>query len=128
MLIRHLALLALTVALSADTLPAIPPRPEALKFPALNYEPPDPRQYRVALKAGPVAYVVPDRELPLVTVSILVRSGAYLDPVGQEGLAAFTGGLLVRGGTAPRRQRPWTNAWLFWRLKWLRPSVTTSAR
>lgn len=42
MLIRHLALLALTVALSADTLPAIPPRPEALKFPALNYEPPDP--------------------------------------------------------------------------------------
>ena len=64
MLIRHLALLALTVALSADTLPAIPPRPEALKFPALNYEPPDPRQYRVALKAGPVAYVVPDRELP----------------------------------------------------------------
>ena len=74
MLIRHLALLALTVALSADTLPAIPPRPEALKFPALNYEPPDPRQYRVALKAGPVAYVVPDRELPLVTVSILVRA------------------------------------------------------
>ena len=102
MLIRHLALLALTVALSADTLPAIPPRPEALKFPALNYEPPDPRQYRVALKAGPVAYVVPDRELPLVTVSILVRSGAYLDPVGQEGLAAFTGGLLVRGGTATK--------------------------
>ena len=102
MLIRHLALLALTVALSADTLPAIPPRPEALKFPALNYEPPDPRQYRVALKAGPVAYVVPDRELPLVTVSILVRSGAYLDPVGQEGLAAFTGGLLVRGGTTSK--------------------------
>ena len=102
MLIRHLALLALTVALSADTLPAIPPRPEALKFPGLNYEPPDPRQYRVTLKAGPVAYVVPDRELPLVTVSILVRSGAYLDPVGQEGLAAFTGGLLVRGGTATK--------------------------
>jgi zinc protease len=34
-----------------------------------------------------------------VTVSILVRSGAYLDPAGHEGLAAFTGALLVRGGT-----------------------------
>ena len=103
MLIRVLLpALTLAVALSAETLPAIPPRPEALKFPTLNYEPPDPREYRVALKAGPVAYVVPDRELPLVTVSILVRSGAYLDPVGQEGLAAFTGGLLVRGGTTSK--------------------------
>lgn len=101
MLIRVLAL-TLAVALSAETPPPIPARPEALKFPALNYEPPDPREHRVVLKSGPVAYVVPDRELPLVTVSILVRSGAYLDPVGQEGLAAFTGALLVRGGTASK--------------------------
>jgi ribosome-binding factor A len=73
-----------------------------LKFPVLNYEPPNPREHRVVLKSGPVAYVVPDRELPLVTVSILVRTGAYLDPAGQEGLAAFTGALLVRGGTTSK--------------------------
>ena len=104
MLMRILGTLALTLALvaSAQTPSPIPARPEALKFPALNYEPPDPREHRVVLKSGPVAYVVPDRELPLVTVSILVRSGAYLDPAGQEGLASFTGALLVRGGTASR--------------------------
>ena len=101
MLTRILAL-ALTLAVTADTPPPIPARPESLKFPPLRYEPPDPREHRVVLKADPVAYVVPDRELPLVTVSILVRSGAYLDPAGQEGLASFTGALLVRGGTASR--------------------------
>jgi predicted Zn-dependent peptidase len=103
MLIRVLLpALTLAVALSAETPPPIPARPEALKFPVLNYEPPNPREHRVVLKSGPVAYVVPDRELPLVTVSILVRTGAYLDPAGQEGLAAFTGALLVRGGTTSK--------------------------
>ncbi len=104
MLMRILGALALTLAFtaSAQTPAPIPAWPESLKFPVLNYEPPDPRQHRVVLKSGPVAYVVPDRELPLITVSILVRSGAYLEPACQEGLASFTGGLLVRGGTASR--------------------------
>lgn len=80
----------------------IPDRPEKLSFPPLTYEPPDPAQYRVPLKSGPVAYVVPDRTLPLVTVTLLVRCGNYLDPKGEEGLADFTGYLLARGGTARR--------------------------
>lgn len=95
-----LAVLALALpAFAAD----IPDRPEKLKFPALNYSPPDAKQFRVALKAGPVAYVVPDRELPLVNISILVRTGDYLDPVGKEGLAGLTGYLLARGGTASKK-------------------------
>jgi zinc protease len=80
----------------------IPDRPEKLRFPALAYEPPDPAQYRVPLKSGPVAYVVPDHELPLVTVQVLVRTGSYLDPVGREGLAATVGALLVRGGAGSK--------------------------
>ena len=44
-------------------------------------------QYRVQLKSGPVAYVVPDRELPLVNIAIYVRTGDYLEPAGKEGLA-----------------------------------------
>lgn len=95
-------LITLALALPAFAA-AIPDRPEKLKFPALNYSPPDARQFRVALKAGPVAYVVPDRELPLVNVSILVRTGDYLDPVGKEGLAGLTGYLLARGGTASKK-------------------------
>ena len=77
----------------------IPSRPEKLKFPALKYEPPKGSDYRVELKSGPVAFVVPNRELPLISISILVRTGKYNEPKGKEGLAAMTGYLLSKGGT-----------------------------
>lgn len=80
----------------------IPSRPEKLRFPPLKFEPPDPAEYRVQLEAGPVAYVVPDRQLPLVTVVVLVRTGKYLEPEGKEGLAELTGWLLARGGAGLR--------------------------
>jgi zinc protease len=76
----------------------IPDRPEKLSFPPLKYEPPNPADYRVALKSGPIAYVVPDRELPLVNIAIYVRTGDYVVPNGKEGLAGITGYLLARGG------------------------------
>jgi len=80
----------------------IPDRPEKLTFPALVYEPPAPGEFRVPLKTGPIAYVVPDRELPLVNLVVLVRTGSYLEPAGKEGLAELTGYLLTRGGTQSR--------------------------
>jgi zinc protease len=79
--------------------PAIPTRPEKLTFPPLVYEPPAPADYRVKLASGPVAYVVPDRELPLVNLAVFVRAGQYLVPAGKEGLADLAGYLLARGGT-----------------------------
>ncbi len=97
-----LLLVSLTLAslagANAATTGEIPDRPEKLSFPTLSYQPPEPGQFRVALKSGPVAYVVPDRELPLVNLSILVRTGTYLDPAGKEGLVDLTGYLLARGG------------------------------
>lgn len=101
---------ALALLLLAPVMPAadpsadagIPDRPEKLKFPSLTYEPPDPRQFRVALRSGPVAYVVPDRELPLVNIAVHIRVGAYLDPEGKDGLTGLLGYLLARGGTASR--------------------------
>jgi predicted Zn-dependent peptidase len=77
----------------------IPDRPEKLSFPPLKYEPPSPAQYRVQLKSGAVAYVVPDRELPLVNIAVYVHVGEFLDPIGKEGLADMTGYLLARGGS-----------------------------
>jgi predicted Zn-dependent peptidase len=74
-------------------------RPEELRFPALVYEPPSPADYRVVLKSGPVAYVAPDRTLPLVNIVVLVHTGSYLESEGKEGLANLTGYLLARGGT-----------------------------
>ena len=78
---------------------AIPDRPEKLTYPPLVYEPPAPEKFRVALKNGPVAYVVPDRELPLVNIVVYAHTGSYLEPAGKEGLADLTGYLLARGGT-----------------------------
>jgi len=86
--------LAVVTAGAADD---IPDRPEKLKFPALKYEPPTGADYRVQLKNGPVAYLVPDRELPLVSISIRVRTGGYEVPVDKAGLAAMTGSLLQAG-------------------------------
>lgn len=90
---------ALLLIVPASRAAEIPDRPEKLSFPPLTYEPPDPVRYRVPLKSGPVAYVVPDRTLPLVTLSITLRCGSYLDPQDKVGLAGFTGYLLARGGT-----------------------------
>src|SRR5262245_50149517 len=57
---------------------AIPDRPEKLTFPPLVYEPPAPEKFRVQLKTGPVAYVVPDHDLPLVNFVFSIHTGKYL--------------------------------------------------
>src|SRR5438874_6493063 len=83
---------------TAKTASGLAERPEQLKFPPLNYEPPAAETYRVQLKSGPVAYVVPDRELPLVNINVLVHCGEYVQPEGKEGISELTGSLLARGG------------------------------
>jgi len=80
----------------------IPARPEQLSFPPLEFHPPKPETYRVPLKSGPVAYVVPDRELPLVNIVIYVRTGDWVEPEGKEGLTDLCGGLLTSAGTEKR--------------------------
>lgn len=77
----------------------IPASPEALKFAPVVFTPPDARAHRVLLKGGMVAFVKEDRTLPLVNVQVLLRTGSYLEPEGKQGLAAFTGSQMRRGGT-----------------------------
>ena len=99
---QYIAILAVGIAGFNGTFAfaqEIPNRPEQLQFPPLKYEPPNPANYRVELKSGPVAYLVPDHELPLVNIHILVRTGDYLEPDNKAGLAGMTGHLLARGGT-----------------------------
>jgi zinc protease len=57
-------------------------------------------QYRVKLSNGMIAYLVPDKTTPLVTVAVLMRLGPQLDPPGREGLAAMCANLLTRSGNA----------------------------
>src|ERR1051325_8919039 len=74
----------------------LPSRPEKLSFPELHYDAPDPARYRVALSNGPIAYVAADRELPLVNIVLLVRTGQYRAPRGKEGLTDLLGYLLTK--------------------------------
>ena len=76
----------------------IPDRPEKLIFPPPIYDAPNPADYRVELESGAVVYIYPDRERPLIDLSVNVRGGSYLDPKGKEGLAGLTGYLMARGG------------------------------
>jgi len=99
-----LALLALSPAtLFAQTQdPTIPAHPRDLKYTQLNYTPPKREQYRHVLSNGVVAYLVEDHDLPLVNISTLVHTGAFLDPAGKEGLASLTGSQMRAGGTTSK--------------------------
>jgi zinc protease len=80
----------------------IPARPEELKYPTLTYTPPRRDNYRKVLSNGVVAYLVEDHDLPLVSVSVTVRTGRYLEPQGKEGLASLAGSQTRSGGTTEK--------------------------
>lgn len=82
----------------------IPAHPRDLTYAALNYTAPESSECRHLLANGVVAYLVEDHVLPLVSVRVLIRGGAYLDPVGKPGVAGAVGALLRTGGTT--RQSP----------------------
>ena len=77
----------------------IPSHPRELKFPKLTYDSPKPLNYRRVLSNNAVAFLAEDHDFPLVNVSILIRTGSYLDPKGKEGLAVMVGSQLRAGGT-----------------------------
>ena len=77
---------------------AIPAHPGDLVFEPLQFDPPDQAAHRHVLSNGVVAFVVPDHALPLVTVSVIVRAGSWLEPPDKVGLASLTGGQMRAGG------------------------------
>jgi zinc protease len=104
--LQFLVLLPLLVSLLVPNLTgqagnnsALPANPRDLKFPTLVYDPPNASKYRHQLSNGVVAYLAEDHDLPLVNVSVLIRTGSYLDPKGKEGLAAMMGHQMRAGGT-----------------------------
>ena len=87
---------ALPTTFAGDEIPA---HPDDLAFGELVFEPPLPKDYRGTLPGGVVVYLLPDRALPIIDVSFSFSGGAYLDPVGKEGLGSMTGAMMRRGGT-----------------------------
>jgi zinc protease len=107
--IAAIAVLAVLAALAAARVEAAPaPAAPAPAAPAPTPAPPAPplprfeipRPQRVALDNGMVVMLLEDHELPLVTVTALVRTGSRLDPPAKLGLGALAGELLRSGGIA----------------------------
>ncbi|MRR15755.1 MAG: insulinase family protein [Deltaproteobacteria bacterium] len=73
------------------------PRPEQLKYPRLEFK--LPQAERIPLKNGALLFFLRDDELPLVSISALVRTGSMYDPQGKEGVAELTAYLMRTGGT-----------------------------
>ncbi len=86
------------------TKPGQSAQPRALGDPrAMTFDPVTitvPAVERVVLENGLIVYLLPDRELPLVTISALIRTGAIYEPADKVGLAGLTGTVMRTGGTA----------------------------
>ena len=93
-----LGVLGVMLAAAAAAQP-IPVHPSELTFEMLDFTPPASADHRHVLSNGVVVFVVEDRELPLVTMAVTVRTGAYLEPPDKTGLAALTGSQMRAGGT-----------------------------
>ena len=98
--IRHAAGLAVAVCLTGAAEAQIPSHPTDLTYDPLEFTAPQSADHRHELSNGVVVFVVEDHELPLASVSVLVRTGSYLDPSDKIGLASLTGNQMRAGGTA----------------------------
>jgi zinc protease len=74
------------------------PRPDTIKYPGLEFR--IPQAERILLENGMVLFFLQDRELPLVSLSAMIRTGSMYDPPGKEGLADLTASVMRTGGTA----------------------------
>jgi len=80
-------------ALAAQTF--IPP--DKIKYPRLEFRLQQAEQ--VLLENGMILFYLRDNELPLVSISALVRTGSMYDPQSKEGVAELTAYVMRTGGT-----------------------------
>ncbi|MDT7041443.1 pitrilysin family protein [Candidatus Nitronereus thalassa] len=96
-----LGLVLVTVALLAAPAWAQVERVEQLNYPPLP-EIKIPTPTRVVLDNGLVVLLLEDHELPIVSLSARIRTGARLEPKEKIGLAGLTGTVMRSGGTKTR--------------------------
>jgi len=78
--------------------PRVLPAPDSLRYAPLSFAPPVAE--RIVLVNGLVVYLLEDRELPLLKITAVVRTGGVYDPSGREGLAELTATMMETGGVA----------------------------
>ena len=74
---------------------------EGLVYPPLN-QPQPPVPDRFELDNGMIVYLLEDHELPIIDISVRIRTGAIYEPANKVGLAAITGAVMRTGGTTSK--------------------------
>jgi zinc protease len=98
LMIISLGLILGSIGIASAASPTALPDPNHIRFKPLSFEPP--RAQRLRLENGLVLYILPDKELPLVKIKVVVRTGNMYDPAGREGLAELTATMMKTGGIA----------------------------
>jgi zinc protease len=89
---------ALLMLVSAGSAHAQATKPNELKFPPLpEFKVAKPTRF--VLDNGLVVMVMEDHELPLVNVTVRIRTGSLLDPADKVGLGPLAADMLRAGGT-----------------------------
>lgn len=76
--------------------------PSELTYPAVKFEPPDPKAFRTVYAGGLRAYVQEDKTLPLFNITAIVNCGNLDVPRDKAGLGRLLGDQLIKGGTAAK--------------------------
>ena len=74
---------------------------EGLIYPPLN-QPQPPIPDRFELDNGMIVYLLEDHELPIIDISVRIRTGSLYEPADKVGLAAITGAVMRIGGTTSK--------------------------
>jgi predicted Zn-dependent peptidase len=109
------------LALPAPVLAGKVKHPDKLKFPELEYAPPDAGSYRVTLDSGVPAFIAEDREVPTFDLRVYVRTGIAYELADKAGLASMVAYLMRNGGT-----RSFTARDLDDRMEYLAGSISCS--
>ena len=74
---------------------------EGLVYPPLN-QPQPPVPDRFELDNGMIVYLLEDHELPIIDISVRIRTGSIYEPADKVGLASITGAVMRTGGTTSK--------------------------
>src|SRR5690554_4560620 len=71
---------------------------DEIEYPEINnFEQPEVEVF--SIDNGITFYLMEDDELPLIDVTVRVRTGSFLEPADKAGLASMTGTVLRSGGS-----------------------------
>ena len=95
-------ILSFALILLITTIAAAQNKPhEGLVYPPLN-QPQPPVPDRVELDNGMIVYLLEDHELPIIDISVRIRTGSLYEPADKIGLASITGAVMRTGGTTSK--------------------------